>query len=265
MRHEYAGDVGDYVKYALLRAICAAAPGLRLGVVWYLTDHAENGADGRQRPHLTADGWEQLDPKLLAELRRLDKLPGGITLEHIEKSPILPGGTVFISEPMPGPEVPAPTRAGVRALWFDRARTAVAGCDLLFLDPDNGLEVASIPANAPRAGKYAMTVEVAALLATGAGVILYQHGNRTTWPEHRAQILARLTEAHSGNLSVRTLRLRAHGGSRSFLCLSTGPDQTAVYDTALAALTARVASWQKAGRIETEAADLWPVGAEHPA
>lgn len=39
MRHEYAGDVGDYVKYALLRVLCAAGRTTRLGVIWYVTDH----------------------------------------------------------------------------------------------------------------------------------------------------------------------------------------------------------------------------------
>jgi hypothetical protein len=33
MQDRYAGDVGDYVKFALLRHLC---PGRRLGIAWYL-------------------------------------------------------------------------------------------------------------------------------------------------------------------------------------------------------------------------------------
>jgi hypothetical protein len=264
MRHEYAGDIGDYVKYALLRAICAAMPQIRLGVVWYLTDHTEHGNDGRLRPHLTGSGWEALDPQLLTELRQLSTLPGGITLEGIQQSTVLPVGTVFVSEPMPEPRVPASARPQARAAWFDRTVQAVAQCDLVFLDPDNGLEVTSVPAKAPRAGKYATASEVAALLSARAGVILYQHGARTTWPVQRDRVLSRLADAHNGALAVRTLRLRAQGGGRSFLCLSTRPDQARAYDTAFAALTTRVATWGRSARLETGVADFGPSRADRP-
>jgi len=44
MQDRYAGDVGDFVKLGLLRAI---SPGRKLGVAWYrYPDEAHNG-DGR--------------------------------------------------------------------------------------------------------------------------------------------------------------------------------------------------------------------------
>lgn len=44
MQDRYAGDVGDFVKLGLLRAI---SPGRKLGVAWYrYQDEAHNG-DGR--------------------------------------------------------------------------------------------------------------------------------------------------------------------------------------------------------------------------
>jgi hypothetical protein len=50
VRHNFVNDIGDYAKYALLRALCASAqPAIRLGVIWYLTEHVERNNDGRKR------------------------------------------------------------------------------------------------------------------------------------------------------------------------------------------------------------------------
>ena len=58
MQEKYVGDTPDFVKYALLRALCVDNddyPPLRLGVNWYLTlgdevDRADN-MDGEMRHH----------------------------------------------------------------------------------------------------------------------------------------------------------------------------------------------------------------------
>src|SRR5262249_12191125 len=73
MRHNFVNDIGDYAKYALLRALCAyARDDARLGVLWYLTEHQETNGDGRRRPHLSGDGWDALDPELLRLMRGLE-------------------------------------------------------------------------------------------------------------------------------------------------------------------------------------------------
>ena len=53
MRHNFVNDIGDYAKFALLRALCAANETTRLGVIWYLTEHVEHNGDGRKRNHLS--------------------------------------------------------------------------------------------------------------------------------------------------------------------------------------------------------------------
>src|SRR5207248_6093505 len=61
MRHNFVNDIGDYSKYALLRALCGHGSGIaRLGVLWYLTEHRATNGDGRKRPHLSGDGWDAL-------------------------------------------------------------------------------------------------------------------------------------------------------------------------------------------------------------
>ena len=68
MRHNYAGDQGDYTKYALLNQL--AGDGQRVvGINWYLTEHHEDNADGGVRPHLERPGeWEHLDTPLLTRM-----------------------------------------------------------------------------------------------------------------------------------------------------------------------------------------------------
>lgn len=111
MRHNFVNDIGDYAKYALLRAVCAASDRpIGLGIIWYLTEHAERNGDGRKRAHLWQAGWEDLDPVLLATMRQIENTirdPGELNLGLIEGSGIFPPGTRYFSEPI-GSRVPWP-------------------------------------------------------------------------------------------------------------------------------------------------------------
>jgi hypothetical protein len=249
MRHNFVNDIGDYGKYALLRASCSSARSpVRLGVIWYLTEHAESNGDGRQRAHLSRQGWEGLDADLLARMRKIEGDLGDYSNLHlglIERSGILPADTVFFSEAMPDIRGPADLRIARRAAWFTRARKEIAGCDLVFLDPDNGLETQSVKPTSRLAGKYATVAEVTDLLSSGIGVILYQHCNRTVWRAQRDQVQAKLASGLGRPLSVRSLRFGAFG-ARAFFCMSVDQRLTETMDQALEVLHRRIASWDKA-------------------
>jgi hypothetical protein len=240
-------DIGDYAKYALLRALCASDPELiRLGVIWYLTDHAELNGDGRQRAHLSQDGWERLDPDLLAMMRQIEgALPSqGLNLSLIEASSVLPAGTAFFSEAVPRMQETPRQRATERAAWFGRAQEAVANCNLAFLDPDNGLEVSSVPITSKLAGKYATVREVVTLLEDGVGVVLYQHGSRTSWEEQRKRVRAQIAAGTDLPLAIRTLRFGAFG-VRAFFCITVCPRMTDAVERGLDQLRRQVAGWDK--------------------
>ncbi len=100
-------------------------------------------------------------------------------LSLVERSGILPARTTFFSEALPLDGRTPDERREQRAAWFERAQDALSGCDFVFVDPDNGLEVKSVKRGSRLAGKYAAVEEVSALLAAGAGVILYQHRDRS--------------------------------------------------------------------------------------
>lgn len=255
VRHNFVNDIGDYAKYSLLRALCADGQGAtRLGVIWYLTDHAEHNNDGRKRAHLLAPGWENLDPDLLAEMKRIEGAlygPDQLNLSLIEASGILPRGTAYFSEPVPRAQGTARERATARADWFERARKAVADSDLVFLDPDNGLEVPSAPVTSPNASKYAAVAEIAALLEAGSSVVLYQHGNRSPWSTQRQYICARIAAAASRDVTIRSLRFGAFG-VRAFFCITGDQEMTAAVESGLDRLRQRVARWDKSSYLLIE-------------
>jgi hypothetical protein len=248
VRHNFVNDIGDYAKYALLRALCAdGQQAARLGVIWYLTDHVEYNNDGRKRAHLLTAGWEDLDPDLLARMRRIegtlqnhDQLNVGL----IETSEILPPGTAYFSEPVPRVQGTARERLSKRTAWFERARKAMAHSDLVFLDPDNGLEVPSVPVTSQFSNKYAFTTEIAALLEAGSGVVLYQHGSRTSWPIQRQQICMRIAAETDRDITIRSLRFGALG-VRAFFCITADQEMAAIVEDGLDRLGHRVAAWDK--------------------
>lgn len=138
MRDQYVGDIGDFVKYGLLRAIRG---GKCLGVAWYLC--ADPGStkkgDGRFTGFLDRPTeWRDLDPELFDNLKRLvDK--GKRSVSQVQESGIL-GDAVFADEPVDHVAgIPVPDRARWRHKWFERVKDKLSCCDFLFADPDNGL------------------------------------------------------------------------------------------------------------------------------
>jgi len=255
VRHNFVNDIGDYAKYALLRAICVSGqPTIRLGVIWYLTEHAELNNDGRKRSHLTTAGWDDLDPDLLARMRRIEnglQNQGQLNVSLIEESGILPPSTAYFSEPIPRVRGTARQRVSERAAWFERARQAMSDCDLVFLDPDNGLEVRSVPITSPFSSKYTTVAEIAALLETGASVVLYQHGNRTPWLVQRERVYAQIATGTQRGLTIRSLRFGAFG-ARAFFCITSNQRLSDAVERGLDQLRRRVDTWDKSSYLVIE-------------
>ena len=70
VQHHFVGDVGDFGKYGLLRALTGtwpvAEPRLSLGVVWYLpADATGSAADGQKLSYLSQPNrFRSCDPRL---------------------------------------------------------------------------------------------------------------------------------------------------------------------------------------------------------
>lgn len=70
MKNQYFGDINDYRKYGLLRAILAAS-NLRMLVAWMLTPD-DKSTDGQITGYLDDPGkWSRHDPELFGALQHL--------------------------------------------------------------------------------------------------------------------------------------------------------------------------------------------------
>lgn len=69
MRDQYAGDVSDVIKFALLRAL--AGSDRTLGVAWYYAAGDDGKPDGRHLEWRDEPAWRDLDPVVHTGLRAL--------------------------------------------------------------------------------------------------------------------------------------------------------------------------------------------------
>jgi hypothetical protein len=174
MKHQYFGDFNDYLKYGILR--CFAESGFRVGVCWMLTPD-DGRPDGRKRRYLSyPNTWRSYDPTLfdvLSEaLARLD----GKHLCHAESGAVIPQARFF------GGIVPNSRKE--RAVWFKQARLALSGTDLLFFDPDNGIEVPSKPLGRKDSSKHVYWEELNETWNGGVSLLVFQHFPRVKRDEY---------------------------------------------------------------------------------
>jgi hypothetical protein len=173
VQNRYAGDIGDYVKLAMLRHL---SPGHRLGVAWWLFPDESHNTDGRHTAYLRDPRkWEGYDPELFANLKRLIA-SGTRSVAELERAARLPNAT-FVGEPLPV-DVHWSERGSQRRNWFDRLQRTLADRSLIFLDPDNGLEPGNCSVTRRKAGKCVLLEELLSLRHSRRCLIVYHHQTR---------------------------------------------------------------------------------------
>ena len=223
MQDRYVGDVGDFAKYALLRRLGGLpqdAP-VRLGVVWCLFPDETHNADGRHLAYLDTPEFQSLDNVLIAALRTILET-GQRRVFSVLSSGILPVGTVSCHEPVSPPR-PCSQRDRLlcRSAWLARCFELTGNCDLVFFDPDNGLEVGSVPKHHPRAGKYIFWDELLPFWDRGQVLLIYHHLNRTAPAARQIGILSPRFTAVFDRAEVLPLVFR-RGSSRVFWLVHRG-------------------------------------------
>jgi hypothetical protein len=179
MQNRYVGDIGDYLKLGILRAL---SPGFRLSVVWWLFPDESHNCDGRHIGYLRRpDQWRHFDPQLFDALRGIVS-SGQRKVCALEEMGVLPGAT-FASELIPTGG-PSAFRVQARSDWLDAVRRKLDATDLVFLDPDNGLEPAGFRRTTAGAGKSIMMSEVRQFARPGRCLIVYHHQSRRKGGHH---------------------------------------------------------------------------------
>ena len=163
MKAQYFGDENDYRKYALLRLL-ATLRRFKIGVCWMLTP-ADERSNGGKRSYIHHPAkWKALDPDLF------------------EREGLIPRA-MFINETVPDTRVE-------HVAFHQACLSAVKGSNIVFFDPDNGLEVPSRPKGRKNFSKFVYRDELSEHYAAGRSILLYQHFTRV----HRPTFLTRIAD-----------------------------------------------------------------------
>jgi hypothetical protein len=183
MQDRYVGDIGDFAKYGLLRRLVGKSSEreIRLGVVWCRFPDESHNSDGRHTSYLRKPEFAALDDPLLIALRKI-VMSGRRRISAVSSGELFPHGTAFCdlaAAPPAALRLSRNDRTRYREEWLHRCFTATEKCDLVFFDPDNGVEVVSVPKHHPNAGKYVYWDELSPFWDRGQALLVYHHLNRT--------------------------------------------------------------------------------------
>jgi len=190
MKDQYFGDINDFRKYGLLRRLVASND-LRIGICWMLTA-PDLRPDGGRLEYLTSPARYRLaDPELFDWMVEVVRNQKDRRTKRIEATNLL-GAAVFHSA------VLGDSRTD-REKWFAECRDKFSNCDLVFFDPDNGIE-RSILYGRSGSSRFLYWTEVREMFAKGASILIYQHFPHEERGEFTARLAARLrteTGAHA--------------------------------------------------------------------
>ena len=275
MQNRYVGDLGDFGKYGLLRALCiprgtdlglplhealawhpiqsqdigeatregctmplwspedlATGQYLSLGVLWYLVPDEDHNDDGKYIQYLDLSAVNQqsyrlCDPVLYDSLHKIVH-SGRRNISSVRESQVLPYSTRFYEAELnfnklcgQGP-MAREDRVTHRRTWLLNGLEATLGCDLVFIDPDNGLEVKVGP-NEMRGLKYVFFDELAPFLQRDQSLVIYHHiGRQGSALDQIRRRLAQIKE----KLGYTAFALLYHRGSARAFFVVPAPRHT---------------------------------------
>lgn len=171
MQDRYAGDIGDFGKIGLLKAL--QAQGLSVGVNWYRVESmdAERKVDGTYKQedgkYLIPKKLQVCDVSLAERLTKIAKSDHR-SIKDLEWENFIPGAKYYSK---------AVTVSG-RDEWHKKALEILRGSDIVFVDPDNGMLVKSVGKRSVKSIKYTFYEEVADYIAQKQSVLIYSHRSR---------------------------------------------------------------------------------------
>ncbi|MES3017456.1 MAG: hypothetical protein V4721_06745 [Bacteroidota bacterium] len=135
---------------------------------------------------LQTDEWRSFDPEIYRILQEAIVRKKERDLKIIEKSNIIPN-TVFFSETLTDSK-------HERIDYFNKIKSSSFNCDIIFLDPDNGIEVPSIPYGKRNSSKYIYLHEIVESYKIGRSLLVYQHFTRSNRIQFMSDIAKKVKE-----------------------------------------------------------------------
>lgn len=224
MQNRYSGDIGDFSKLGLLRALIPC--GLPIGINWYLVPDETHNDDGRHVKYLEKKEFRECDEELWLELGKVvheDKR----NVESLQQKSILPA--IHYSEILDFTGKNKSEREAFRRDWHKKALKKLKTAGIVCTDPDNGLVVPSAEGTV-RENKYILPDEIRDYYLQGSSVIYYQHKARKKDPYYIDQHKKLLEDpAFAG---AKGLILKFMKTSLRYYCFIIQPDhQDAIKET----------------------------------
>ncbi|GAX87645.1 conserved hypothetical protein [Lebetimonas natsushimae] len=178
MQNRYVGDIGDYSKFVLIKNLFNG----KCGIIWYLYPNEGHNNDGKFRNY---EKFELQDKEIVEIMSYFSKhKESERSVQELEKILINNGfDLTFFSNCI---ECNCKClfsnvneRLEYRKSWFDKALNKMKNCNIVFADPDNGIEVKSCPLGDVKSGKYIYFDEISKLLKNHKTVVIYQHFERS--------------------------------------------------------------------------------------
>lgn len=212
MQDRYAGDVGDFSKFALARALIRDLGG-KVGVIWYRFQDETHNNDGKHILYFDKSDWTDCDPDLVGRLQTVAHSKRSIA--QLEAAGILPEDSLFFSEPL----FADGKLSWSRKAWFERALKTVEDCRIVIVDPDNGIAGANHRVTSKSGGKHITHEEIGKLASRHDCVVIYHHFDRSTSHAEQARSKICLLEKLAPGKSVIGLRYKRIS-SRAYLIVS---------------------------------------------
>lgn len=165
MKNQYFGDINDYRKYGLLR--CLSDRGrMKTSMCWMLTEN-DKRTDGKFTDYLSRpETFRSNDPELFDHLHQAVSQD----IRHVSVAQdrnIIPAAHYYSDL--------LRDDSKQRQQFFEGFLSTLPSRDLVFFDPDNGLEVKSVKYGNRGSSRYLYWGEVAQTFKEGASILIYQH------------------------------------------------------------------------------------------
>jgi hypothetical protein len=178
MHIQSVGDLEDYFKYGLLRTF--AYSGLKLGIQAYNTqnDAKKEIHNSRYTRYLgNPHKYKACDPELFETIKALLRKneEKDCFIQRIARSHLFPAETVFYTDPLTFHGIPRAYRAQHRQGWFAYGLAQLQNCELVVLDPVQGLEVKSVnPYSELMGPRYVTLDELSPFLDRQQSLVIHQ-------------------------------------------------------------------------------------------
>lgn len=243
MKDQYLGDIGDFGKFLLLRYLLYEC-NIKLGINWYLTDN-DNRNDGLVIDYLIKDNGYDFS-KCVEEHSRiiylgLGDIIWGDYIKHLQdlnrenKQSIVKRNTkehlvnIINNRTILNFQEQAKLIFGVKAnnitfypnrirtigrdTWFKKSVEIFKDCNLIFLDPDNGL-TKNENNSRTKSTKHIYINEINDYLITGKNVVFYHHCRMRDYIKNTKKFI--LQSLSNKEYYIKILRFR-RGSPRLFV------------------------------------------------